>query len=67
MKKLYLCPQIVFEPLEDEDLLISPSKTQTTSFWNDPSEEKYNSPGFGGDGSAQIVIDPTNPDEESDY
>ena len=67
MKKLYLCPHIVFEPLEDEDLLISPSKTQTTSFWNDPSEEKYNSPGFGGDGSAPIVLDPSNPNDDGDY
>ncbi|GEM_PF-6918409 len=58
MKKLYISPQIVFEPLEDEELMIAMSHTQTESRIIDPDATYTDTPGLIGESDAPIVITP---------
>ena len=51
MKKLYITPLIAFEPLEEEELLIAGSHTETTTFVIDPKEDDTDEPGFAGGGN----------------
>ena len=39
MKKSYIQPEISFENIEDEDLMISMSHTDTKDYTNDPAGE----------------------------
>ncbi|MBQ9237247.1 MAG: hypothetical protein IJ183_04965 [Prevotella sp.] len=67
MKKYYISPQITFEPLEDESLMINTSGTSTTSYGDDPKKEWNDTPGLGGDSEAPIVLDPSDPKDDDDY
>lgn len=50
MKKLYISPLVAFELLEDEELLIAESHTETTSMVIDPEDSGTDTPGFAGVG-----------------
>lgn len=50
MKKLYISPLVAFELLEDEELLIAESHTETTSMVIDPEDSGTDTPGFAGGG-----------------
>ena len=39
VKKIYVSPAVHVELLEDDDLMIGASYTQTTSYMEDPSED----------------------------
>jgi len=57
MKKLYICPQISFESIEDEDLMINTSNTATTSYLVDPKDDSNNTPGIIGEDGPPIGWD----------
>ncbi len=57
MKKLYISPLIIFEPLEEEDLMITMSHTETTSFTIDEKDEKTDVPAIIGESDAPIIDD----------
>ncbi len=57
MKKLYISPLITFEPLEDEDLMIAMSHTETASHVIDPTDDSQDTPGIIGGSDAPIVDD----------
>ena len=67
MKKHYISPLIVLEPLEDEDILISMSKTVTVSYTIDPINTASDTPGIIGESDAPIVIDPSDPGQVTDF
>ncbi len=56
MKKLYISPLISFEPLEEEELMIAMSHTETASHVIDPKDDSQDTPGIIGGGDAPIVI-----------
>lgn len=56
MKKHYISPLITFEYIEDEDLMIAISHTETASHVIDPTDDSQDTPGIIGDGDAPIVI-----------
>ena len=63
VKKIYVSPTIQVELLEDDDLMIGASYTQTTSYMEDPSEDD--------NGYINIHPDPIDPpspiDDDDDY
>ena len=53
-KKLYISPTVVFEELEDEDLMLAESHTEETDYTEDTDGKPNSStdnPGYAGEGT----------------